>query len=490
MAYQHGVYTREQATSMSAATNSTAGLQVVFGTAPIYQLADLTGVTSPRLCSSYAEAAAALGYDTNFEAFTLNQSIKASFELFGVAPIVLVNVLDPNKAQHVNNVSKPTEQTVTGGSFVISAEQEPVPYVLRATLTVSAQTSGDPLVAGTDYTVEYDEDGLATVTLTSATAKALAKVYVTYKAIKLTAGKTAVTAAEITTAISDKLREVYPRFGMTPGLLLAPGYSKDPNVAAVMQGACENINGVYSCECILDVDCGASGAWTYDAVKQVKENKGLTSPHAYAYWPMAQVGNYRLSLSAIMGALTAATDAANGDVPSLSPSNKSLPGVTGLCLEDGTEVILDQAQANVVNSAGIGTVLNLNGFKAWGNNTCAYPSTTDPKDRWIAVRRFFTWRSNSLIQTYFERVDSPANYRMIEAIVDAENVNGNAYVAAGACAAYQCEFRSDENPTTQILDGTIKFHLTLAPYNPAECIEFTLEFDPTAIASALTGGGE
>lgn len=490
MAYQHGVYTREQATSMSAATNSTAGLQVVFGTAPIYQLADLTGVTAPKLCSSYAEAVAALGYDSNFEAFTLNQSIKVSFELFGVAPIVLVNVLDPNKAQHVTNVSKPTEQTVTGGSFVISAEQEPVPYVLRATLTVSAQTSGDPLVAGTDYTVEYDEDGLATVTLTSATAKALAKVYVTYKAIKLTAGKTAVTAAEITTAISDKLREVYPRFGMTPGLLLAPGYSKDPNVAAVMQGACENINGVYSCECILDVDCGASGARTYDAVKQVKENKGLTSPHAYAYWPMAQVGDYRLSLSAVMGALTAATDAANGDVPSLSPSNKSLPGVTGLCLEDGTEVILDQAQANVVNSAGIGTVLNLNGFKAWGNNTCAYPSTTDPKDRWIAVRRFFTWRSNSLIQTYFERVDSPANYRMIEAIVDAENVNGNAYVAAGACAAYQCEFRSEENPTTQILDGTIKFHLTLAPYNPAECIEFTLEFDPTAIASALTGGGE
>ena len=45
--------------------------------------------------------------------------------------------------------------------------------MLRATLTVSAQTSGDPLVAGTDYTVEYDEDGLATVTLTSATAKRL-----------------------------------------------------------------------------------------------------------------------------------------------------------------------------------------------------------------------------------------------------------------------------------------------------------------------------
>ena len=57
-------------------------------------------------------------------------------------------------------------------------------------------------------------------------------------------------------------------------------------------------------------------------------------------------------------------------------------------------------------------------------------------------------------------------------------------------AAYQCEFRSDENPTTQILDGTIKFHLTLAPYNPAEVSSLRSSLTDRDPASELTGGGE
>ena len=130
----------------------------------------------------------------------------------------------------------------------------------------------------------------------------------------------------------------------------------------------------------------------------------------------------------------------------------------------------------------------MNGYKAWGNNTCAYPSSTDPKDRWIMVRRFFTWRSNSLILTYFQRVDDPANYRLIESIVDSENINGNSYVARGICAGYNVTFLSSENPITQILNGQTVFHIDFAPFTPAENIEFILEFDPTAIETALTGG--
>ena len=59
-------------------------------------------------------------------------------------------------------------------------------------------------------------------------------------------------------------------------------------------------------------------------------------------------------------ALIAYTDANNDDVPSISPSNKLL-GVTGTCLADGTEVNLDQDQANVVNSYGVATAMNMNG---------------------------------------------------------------------------------------------------------------------------------
>ena len=90
--------------------------------------------------------------------------------------------------------------------------------------------------------------------------------------------------------------------------------------------------------------------------------------------------------------------------------------------------------------------------------------------------------------TYFQRVDDPANYRLIESIVDSENINGNSYVARGLCAGYNVVFLSNENPITQILNGKIVFHIYMEPYTPAENIEFILEFDPTAIETALTGG--
>ena len=82
----------------------------------------------------------------------------------------------------------------------------------------------------------------------------------------------------------------------------------------------------------------------------------------------------------MLAPLTATVDAGNDDVPYESPSNKDLR-ITGTVLHDGTEVLLDQQQANdLLNANGIITAINANGWKAWGNNTAAYPSTTDPKD--------------------------------------------------------------------------------------------------------------
>lgn len=388
--YKHGVYTQEQETSLIVPITGSAGLQVIFGTAP-------KACAEPVLCYSYEEAETALGYDDDWKKYTLCASMKACFDLFNVAPVVFVN---------------------------------------------AAATDND----------------------------------------------TTVEAADIVSAIESKLDEIYPRFGLTPGLLLAPGWSTDATVAAKLQSACEGINGVYSCECVIDIDTAEATAYT--DVKTQKEAQGLTSPHTIATWPMVKSGEQVYPSSAVVAALMAYTDAKNGDVPNLSPSNKMLSGVTGLCLADGTEVVLDQQKANQVNSNGVVTFLNLNGFRCWGNNTCAYPSSTDPKDRWIMVRRFFTWRSNSLILTYFQKVDNPANYRLIEAIVDSENINGNGFVARGICAGYKCSFNAAENPVTDILNGTIKFHIHLAPFTPAEDIEFILEFDPTMIEAALTGGND
>ena len=88
--------------------------------------------------------------------------------------------------------------------------------------------------------------------------------------------------------------------------------------------------------------------------------------------------------------------------------------------------------------------------------------------------------------TYFDKVDSPGNTRLIQAIVDSENIRGNGFVANEVCARYEIAYNVDENSATDLMDGTIRFHQYVTPFTPAEKIENVLEFDPNALVAALT----
>ena len=490
--YKHGVYVSEQPTSLTAPISGTAGLQVIFGTAPVNLTDDPTGAANkPKLCHSFKEAVAAVGYSDNWDKFTLCQSIYACFNVQSVSPIILVNVLDP--AKHKTALTAEA-YTVIDHQFTIEQEG-----ILKDSISLKVTASdASPLAENTDYVLSFNDSGYLVVTLLAG-----GNAY-TASSIYLAAGNaldpTAVTYTDIIgTASGNKetglqlVRQIYPTFGMTPGLLLAPGWSHYPSVAATLQAKCTNINGSFSCECFLDI-ATVSGitegetqvpyAGDYASVKTAKESLGATSVHAMACWPMAKVGGKKFYMSALMGALTQKLDAENDDVPYLSPSNKDC-GATATCLADGTEVTLDQEQANTVNSYGVTTMLNMNGFKSWGNNSCGYPSTTDPKDRWFACRRFFSWAGNNFILTYTQKVDDPMNKRLIENVVDSANIAGNGYVARGYCAAYRVEYSEEENPTTDIINGKMTFHQYLAPYTPAEDIEDILEFDTDALTAAL-----
>lgn len=283
----------------------------------------------------------------------------------------------------------------------------------------------------------------------------------------------------------EVVRQVYPLLGMTPGILVAPRYSMDATVAAALQAKTKDINSVYKAVCVVDIKSDTGGATRYTDVKTTKEAQAVSDPNAYGVWLYGKVGEVVYSGSILAAALTAYTDAVNDDTPNVSPSNKTI-AISAACLPDGTEVVLDQEQANVVNSYGVATWLNMNGFRLWGNNTAAYPGNTDPKDRWFSVRRFLNWAANSFILTYFQKVDSPANKRLIEAIVDSENVRGNGFVARGVCARYEITYNEDENTTTDLLDGKITFHQYITPFTPAEDIEDIIEFDPNALSEALS----
>lgn len=486
MGYKHGVEVQEQPTSLVTPIEGTAGLQVIFGTAPVNLAADpYDAANKLKLVYSFAEASEAVGYSKNFEKYTLNQSIYACFNAFNIAPIILCNVLDPTNSAHTKTLTE-AEYQVSNGQATIPAEG-----ILLDKLVVKNATT--TLVVDTDYVATFDDDGnvlvslidndtTASITSIKASGTMLNPDGVAYTDI--IGGYNTSTGVE---KGLELVRQVYPKFGMTPGLLLAPGWSSNTNVASVLNAKCTNINGVFKCECVVDLDSSSTGLTVYSDCKTFKETTGVTGVHQIALWPEVKIGDLQFAYSALYAAMVAYTDASNDDVPNLSPSN-ILIGATAAVLHDGTEVVMDEEQANFMNGNGIVTIINDLGFKAWGNNMACYPANTDPKDRWICCRRFFSWWGNSFILTYKSKVDDPANYRLIESVCDSENIRGNSYEDQGKCAGASISFNEEENPITNILNGHIQFHQKLAPYTPAEYITDLLEFDPTILQAKLSGG--
>ena len=476
MAYNHGIRVLENPTSIATPLTNTSGVPVIFGTAPVNLAADPGNATNKLfLCNTYDEAKAAVGYSDDYENYSLCQSIDAFFKVFKVGPIVLCNVLDPakHKAAYTETL------TVSNGQAKVKEKG-----VILSTLELTSDST--TLAVDVDYTVEFDDEGYALVTVLKegvtsieATGSKLDPAAVTVTDV--IGGYDAATGVE--TGI-ELVRQVYPLFNVVPGLLLAPGWSKVVSVALTLDAKCEYINGVFQCESVVDIDTEAVKKYT--DVETYKKNNGLNSKHMICLWPKVVFGGKIFDYSAIYAAMVAYTDANNDNVPNLSPSNKML-GVSAAVLADGTEVALDTVQANVLNAVGVVTAINLGGFKAWGNNTACYPENTDPKDRWICCRRFFSWWGNSFITTYLEKVDDPANYRRIESIVDSENVRGNALVSQGKCAGIRMEYNVSDNPVANVMDGKIRFKQYLAPYTPAEDIENVLEYDVSMIEAALGG---
>lgn len=485
MSYNHGVYNREIGTSLTAPIRGTAGLQVIFGTAPIHLAADPEkAVNVPKLCYSFKEAMEAVGYSDDFQNFTLCQSIDATFRVFNVAPVVLVNVLDPKKPAHTTKNEAATYPVKDGLVIYDKA------MVLLASLVIMAGEV--KLVSGQDYIAEHDDTGAVVISMLSEAAKAATEVSVASTSLN----PAGVTRADVVGGLNaatgeetglELVRHIYPKLGVVPGILLAPGWSQDPVVAAALQAKTEAINGCFECVTYLDIAADSTGATVYTDVPEAKTKMGATGTHAAAFWPMGAVGDKVYFMSALAAAMTAHNDASNGDVPHDSPSNRSLR-ITATVLADGTQVVLDQQQANdVLNANGVITAINQGGFILWGNSTAAYPATSDPKDQWLAVRRFFNWDGNNFILTYRQKVDRPGNTRLIQSVVDSQNIIGNGYVARDYCAGYKTEYLATDNPTTELLNGHLTVRTKLAPYIPSEFIENIREYDTDALTAALGG---
>ncbi|QPA33432.1 phage tail sheath family protein [Thermaerobacillus caldiproteolyticus] len=490
MTYQHGVSTTEISTSVpntpqdSSASKVTVGsvpmVNVAVGTAPIHLVGN-GPVNKPILVKSFDEAKKKLGYSENFSEFTLCEAMNTHLKLYEVSPIVLINVLDPEK--HKTDV---TDQSISVQNKKAAIDQE---GVLLDTLDVKTSPGGTTLEKDVDYTAVYDENGKVVISAIEGgaitdTTTSLVVSYSHLDSSKVTDADI-IGGYDIETGKStglELINSVFPTFRMVPSTLIAPKFSKKPAIASVMKAKVKNINGVFKAEAYIDIDTTVANVYT--KAVEYKTDNYLSDEYATLFWGDVKLGDKIYHLSSHAAALTAQTDSQNDDIPFVSPSNKSL--VMDALIANGQEVALGQDQAAFLNANGIVTALNfIGGWKLWGNRTSAFPDNTDVKDAFIPIRRMFNWVGNNLIVSFWHNVDDPNNGRLIDQFIDGSNVWMNGLAARGATLGGRVKFLPEENPTTDLLNGKVRLHLYMAPPPPAEDIDVLVEFDVSYL-SVLT----
>lgn len=495
MAYMHRVHSSEVATGMIPVVSVPSAIPLIIGTAPV-NMTD-GNVNQVKYVQNYAEAFASFGYVPpkkdelsglkKYE-YTISEFMYSQFQLFGVGPALIVNVLDPSKHKTSAETSAVTLDSRTGSVLVAETG------VLLDTVRISA--SEKELKVDEDFLLAFDDEGNLVITsLKNEDGDFLCPVgeELTFSAEKCDPSK--VTTDDVIGGISniDKkqvkkglelVEDVFPLFGVVPGFIIAPGYANNSTVASIMASKAVSINEVFRAICICDIPTEEVQA--YADASNWKNTNNVVDPAQVLCWPMIQQDGVLYHLSTQIAGLIAKVDSDNGGVPYESPSNKNL-STTGLTLSDGSEIPLSLPNAEYLNGQGITTGLNfIGGFRAFGNRTACYPANTDPKDSFIPIRRMINWIINTVVQTCWQRLDKPLNRRQVQSVINTIQVWLNGLVAREYLIAGTIEFRDVENPITDISDGISRFHVKITPPPPNRDIEFIIEYDPAALAALFS----
>ena len=373
------------------------------------------------------------GPGDNEEDFKLWQMANIYFQRYKVAPLVAINVFDPARHARRPELGEGEVDLDTGETTILTPPATPDP----------ALVSADDIIGSTSQA--GIRAGLALV------------------------------------------EEIFPRFRLNPGLIMAPGFSKIPAVAKAIETACMNIAGFFRAAGIIEVAdevpvYSEAPAWLNDNNLCDKDGNTICFFGDCLYNGIVESG--AIHLAGCVGG----RDQSEGGVPYWSPSNYQLE-CEGM-VHAGKELFLTPAEANYLNGQGIVTGLNMiGGLRAWGDQTTAYPGVTDVKDASIPVRRMFTWIGNTIILTCWQFVSSPIRRRLIETVHDTINYWLNGLVARDFILGGRCEFEGADNPTLDLMDGIVRWHVYVTPPSAAREMTFILEYDPSNLNTLFQSTG-
>lgn len=164
-----------------------------------------------------------------------------------------------------------------------------------------------------------------------------------------------------------------------------------------------------------------------------------------------------------------------------SPSNQTLNGIVGT--SRAVDFILGDpnCRANYLNEHEVATVIREDGFRLWGNRSCA----SDPKWAFLSVRRTADMINDSLQRAHLWAVDRNITRTYLDDVTEGVNAYLRSLTAQGAILGGRCWPDPDLNSAANISQGKVYFNFDFTPPYPAEHITFRSHLVNDYIAEIL-----
>ena len=248
---------------------------------------------------------------------------------------------------------------------------------------------------------------------------------------------------------------------VVPRILVAPGFSHNLAVGTEMLSIAQRTKAV----CILD----GPNSTDADAISS-RENYG--SDRAYIVDPWVKVWDTSTDTeliqpaSARVAGLISKMDNERGWW--WSPSNQVINGITGTARGVDFEMGDFNCRANYLNENEVATIIHEDGYRLWGNRTCA----ADPKFAFLCVRRSADMIAESILHSHLWAVDRGITKTYLEDVRDGVRAYIRHLKEVGALTGGDCWVDEEINAPEQLAQGVVYWDYDFTPVYPAEHLVF------------------
>jgi phage tail sheath protein FI len=262
--------------------------------------------------------------------------------------------------------------------------------------------------------------------------------------------------------------------GITPRILISPGYSQNAALVTEMVSIATKLRAIIV----------ADGPNTTDAAAIAYRNL-FGSDRVYLVDPWVKVFDTALAaevirpVSARVAGVIAKSDAERGYWH--SPSNRLIEGITGLARPVEFAIGDATSRANYLNENEVTTIIQHEGFRLWGNRSCA----SDPKMAFLKRRRIANMISKSIQAAHMWAMDRNIDRNYLEDVTEGVNAYGRSLIARGALVGFKCWAPADLNTPLELEAGKVTFDFDWSDPATAEHITFRSVINNGYLAEVL-----